>query len=312
MNLSVANEDIICHILSKCSIVSIMKLYALNRHFITDEMLKLFINNRWAIHIGKCIQNSILRHDYLDFHKKADFHKKPMIRKATAIQIADSSIWATNRIINMKYNNIEDKDVALNDLLLCYDSIYRTNNPQKKSQDIKIFKGLLGDAFDLNILAYVNIYKIYEIFTASTVGKMSVFKEKLKDNFIGNFDNCGVSLPSSMRSKIPAGILEKVNKKQVSVLLSNKNEMGLKYLTLLNTIFDNCFDVKYYKFKVYIAIQITKFINLFKNKENEKHLLPVVDKMRGFVNQMRYRAIPIAEYLYFYATFEISYILSKI
>ena len=116
-----------------------------------------------------------------------------------------------------------------------------------------------------------------------------------------------------MRSKIPAGILNVQRcKKQVSVLLSNKNEMGLKYLTLLNTIFDNCFDVKHYKFKVYIAIQITKFINVFKNKENEKHLLPVVDKMRGFVNQMRYRAIPIAEYLYFYATFEISYILSKI
>jgi hypothetical protein len=34
--------------------------------------------------------------------------------------------------------------------------------------------------------------------------------------------------------------------------------------------------------------------------------------MRGVVNQMRSRAIPIAEYLYFYATFEISYILSKI
>jgi hypothetical protein len=288
-----------------------MKPYALNRHFITDEMLKRFINNRWAIHIGKNLRDSILRHDYLDFDKKAVIRKANAIWIA-AIQIADSSIWATNRIINMKYNNIEDKDTALNDLLLCYDNIYRTNNPQKKSQDIKIFKGLLGDTFDLNILAYVNIYKIYEIFTASTVGKMSVFKEKYKDNLIGNFDNYGESLLLSMRSKIPAGILEKVNKKQVSVLLSNKNEMGLKYLTVLNAIFDNCIDVKHYKFKVYIAIQITKFINVFKNKENEKHLLPVVDKMRGFVNQMRYRAIPIAEYLYFYATFEISYILSKI
>lgn len=186
-------------------------------------MLKRFINNRWAIHIGKNLRDSILRHDYLDFDKKADFDKKPtVIREATAIwiaaiQIADSSIWATNRIINIKYNNIEDKDTALNDLLLCYDNIYRTNNPQKKSQDIKIFKGLLGDTFDLNILAYVNIYKIYEIFTASTVGKMSVFKEKYKDNLIGNFDNYGESLLLSMRSKIPTGILERC-KKQVSVL----------------------------------------------------------------------------------------------
>lgn len=139
MNLSVANEDILYHLLSKCSIVSIMKLYALNRHFITDEMLKLFINNRWAIHIGKCIVNSILRHDYLDFGKKPT-----MIRKATAIHIADSSIWATNRIINMKYNNIEDKDAVLNDLLLCYDNIYRTNNPQKNHKTLRYSRDYLG------------------------------------------------------------------------------------------------------------------------------------------------------------------------
>jgi hypothetical protein len=112
---------------------------------------------------------------------------------------------------------------------------------------------------------------------------------------------------SSLRSKIHAGILEQVDKKQVSVLLSNKNEMGLKYLGLLTTIFDNC-DVKYHKFKVYIAVQICKFIFVFENLE--KH--PVVDKMRGFLNQMAFRGIRIPEYLHSYATFEISYILSKI
>lgn len=93
------------------------------------------------------------------------------------------------------------------------------------------------------------------------------------------------------------------------MLLSNKNEMGLKYLDLLTTIFDNC-DVKYYKFKVYIAVQICKFILVFENLE--KH--PVIDKMRGFLNQLAYRLfpIPIPEYLHSYATFEMSYILSKI
>lgn len=313
MNFNIASEDIIYHILSKCSIVSIMKLYAINHQFITDDMLKKFINNRWAIHIGKCIVNSILSHDYLNFDKKA-FTIQKKNANPIADPIADPRIWATNRIINMKYNNIEDKEVALDDLLRCYDNIYRTNNPRFskyiKSEEIKIFKGLLGDTFDLNILAYVNIYNIYEMFTSSTVGKTSVFKGKLKGNFIGNFDNCYISL-LSLRSKIPEGILEKVNKKQVSVLLLNKNEMGLKYLNLLNTIFDNCLDVKYHKFRVYIAVQICKFINVFKPKETETHIPPVIDKMRGFLNQLRYRGIPLPEYLYFYATFEISYILSK-
>jgi hypothetical protein len=284
-----------------------MKLNALNRNFITEEMLQRFVNNRWRIHIGKNIGHSILKHDYLEF-KTSGFLTSGLKT------IPDSSILATNRIINMKYNNIENKDVALNDLLQCYDTIYRTNNPRFskyiKSEDIKVFKGLLGGSFDLNILAYVNIYNIYEIFTSSTVGKLSVFKEKLKDNYMENFDrrfNTDVLslLMLSVRSNI---LFEKTDKKQVSLLCLNKNEMGLKYMGLLNTIFDNCLDVKYYKFRVYIAIQICKFILLFENLE--KH--PIIDKMRGFVNQLRYRAIPIPEYLYSYATFEMSYILSKV
>lgn len=274
-------------------------------------MLKHFVNNRWMIHIGKNIGISILSHDYLNFDKNVLTIQK---KNANAV-IANSSIWATNRIINLKYNNIEDKVVASDDLLQCYDNIYRTNNPRFskyiKSEEIKIFKGLLGDTFDLNILAYVNIYNIYEMFTSSTVGKTSVFKERLKDNLLDNFDNCFISMLISLRSKILANLLEKVDKKQVSFLLLNKNEMGLKYLNLLNTIFDNCLDVKYHKFRVYIAVQICKFINLFKTKETETHIHPVIDKMRGFLNQLRYRGIPLPEYLYSYATFEISYILSK-
>jgi len=307
MNFSIANEDIIYQILSKCSILTIIKLYTINHHFITDEMLKHFVNNRWRIHIGNNIRISILRHDYLNFDKGLTIQIKNM--KAV---IENHSIWATNRIINMKYNNIENKEVALDDLLLCYDNIYRTNNPRFskyiKSEDVKIFKRLLGDTVDLNILAYVNIYNIYEMFTSSTLGKMSIFKEKYKDNLLENFDNCYISMLISLRSKILANILEKVDKKHISLLYLNKNEIGLKYLGLLNTIFDNCLDVKYYKFRVYIAVQICKFINVFKNLE--KH--PVIDKMRGFLNQLRYRKIPLPEYLYSYATFEISYIISNI
>lgn len=269
-------------------------------------MLKHFVNNRWRIHIGNNIRISILRHDYLNFDKGLTIQIKNM--KAV---IENHSIWATNRIINMKYNNIENKEVALDDLLLCYDNIYRTNNPRFskyiKTEDVKIFKRLLGDTVDLNILAYVNIYNIYEMFTSSTLGKMSVFKEKYKDNLLENFDNCYISMLISLRSKILANILEKVDKKHISLLYLNKNEIGLKYLGLLNTIFDNCLDVKYYKFRVYIAVQICKFINVFKNLE--KH--PVIDKMRGFLNQLRYRKIPLPEYLYSYATFEISYIISN-
>jgi hypothetical protein len=101
-------------------------------------MLKKFVNNRWMIHIGRNIGISILRHDYLNFDKNVLTIQK----KNTNAMIANSSIWATNRIINLKYNNIEEKVVALDDLLLCYDNIYRTNNPRFskyiKSEEIKI------------------------------------------------------------------------------------------------------------------------------------------------------------------------------
>ena len=93
----------------------------------------------------------------------------------------------------------------------------------------------------------------------------------------------------------------------------HKNEFGLKYLHLLNNIFDNCVDGKYYKFKVYIAIQICKFISIFKKKlENRPAIIATIDKMRAFNNLLGFKSINIPEYLHFYATFEISYILSNL
>ena len=141
---------------------------------------------------------------------------------------------------------------------------------------------------------------------------MSVFKEKLKDNIISNFDRSPLS--SSLRSKIPSYILEKIDNKRVSLLNLNKKEYGLKYLHLLNNIFDNCVDGKYYKFKVYIAIQICKFMWVFKENLGKDHtaIIAAIDKMRAFNNLLGYKFIHIPEYLHFYATFEISYILSII
>ena len=306
MEFNILNEDIKYYLLSKCSFISIMKLYDANKSLISKELLNNLINNKWGINIGKQIGRSILDREYLNFDKKVSIHT--FINSKNTI--SNCNIWATNSIVSFKYNNIDDKDVAVNELLICYDNIFTNNNPplpKKHTDDIGIFKGLIGDAFDLNILEYVNIYNIYEMFKASiTFGKMSVFKEKLKDNIISNFDNR--SHPSSLLST-PSYILEKIDNKRVSLLNLNKNEFGLKYLHLLNNIFDNCVDGKYYKFKVYIAIQICKFISIFKQKL-ENH--PAIDKMLAFNNLLGFKFIHIPEYLHFYATFEISYILSNV
>ena len=317
MEFNILIEDIKYYLLSKCSFISIMKLYDVNKSLISKELLNNLINNKWGINIAKQIGRSILEHKYLNFDKKVSIHTFMNSKKHT---ISNCNIWATNSIVNFKYNNIDDKDVALNELLICYDNIFTNNNPplpKKHTDDIRIFKGLIGDgdAFDLNILEYVNIYNIYEMFKASiTSGKMSVFKEKLKDNIISNFDNR--SPPSSLLSKIPSYILEKIDNKKVSLLNLHKNDFGLKYLHLLNNIFDNCIDVKYYKFKVYIAIQICKFISIFKQKlENRPAIIAAIDKMLAFNNLLDlvgFKIIHIPEYLHFYATFEISYILSNL
>ena len=306
MEFNILNEDIKYYLLSKCSFISIMKLYDANKSLISKELLNNLINNKWGINIGKQIGRSILDREYLNFDKKVSIHT--FINSKNTI--SNCNIWATNSIVSFKYNNIDDKDVAVNELLICYDNIFTNNNPplpKKHTDDIGIFKGLIGDTFDLNILAYVNIYNIYEMFKASiTFGKMSVFKEKLKDNIISNFDNR--SHPSSLLST-PSYILEKIDNKRVSLLNLNKNEFGLKYLHLLNNIFDNCVDGKYYKFKVYIAIQICKFIWVFKENLGNH---PAIDKMLAFNNLLGFKFIHIPEYLHFYATFEISYILSNV
>ena len=316
MEFNILNEDIKYYLLSKCSFISIMKLYDANKSFISVEMLNNFINNKWGINISKHIRRSILDHEYLNFDKKVSIHTFMNSKKHT---ISNCNIWATNSIVNFKYNNIDDKDVAVNELLICYDNIFTNNNPpipKKSTDDIGIFKRLIGDTFDLNILEYVNIYNIYEMFKASiTFGKMSVFKEKLKDNIISNLDNRShpSSLLISLRSKIPSYILENIDNKRVLLLNLNKNEFGLKYLNLLNNIFDNCVDGKYYKFKVYIAIQICKFISIFKQKlENHPAIIAAIDKMLAFNNLLGFKFIHIPEYLHFYATFEISYILSNL
>ena len=225
----------------------------------------------------------------------------------------------------MKYNNIQDKDreVAINELLICYDKIFVNNNyintnriillTKKYTESIKLFKGLIGDSFDLNILTYVNIYNIYEIFKSSvTVGKMSIFKDKMKENIIINFDSSYLSNQISLISRISSydSIIERAYKKHVSLLNLNKNEVGLKYLSLLNNMFDNCVDGKYYKFKVYIAVQICEFMLLFKENLEKDH--PMIEKMRAFNNLLGFKIIHIPEYLHFYATFEMTYILKNI
>lgn len=318
MEFNILHEDILYYLLSKCSIISIMKLYVVNKSFITDEIFKMIINNKWGINIGKEISRSILDSNYLNFDKKLS-NIFSNINKG----ISNSNIWATNRIICLKYNNIhdneKDQEVAVDELITCYEKMFVNINPissiilEKYPNNTKIFKGLLGDAFDLNILTYVNIYNIYEIFRSSiTPGKMPIFKEKLKENIIINFDSSYLSHQISLISRISSidSILGKIDNKHISLLKLNKNEVGLKYMSLLNNIFDNCVDDRYYKFKVYIAIQICKFMLLFKDNLGKEH--PMIEKMRAFNNLLEFKFIHIPEYLHFYATFEMSYILKNI
>uniref|UniRef100_A0A6C0L9W6 Uncharacterized protein n=1 Tax=viral metagenome TaxID=1070528 RepID=A0A6C0L9W6_9ZZZZ len=321
MEFSILNEDILYYLLSKCSIISIMKLYVINKSFITDEIYKRIINNKWGINIGKEIDRSILDRNYLNFDKKLSIIFSNKTEDIYSKSISNSNIWATNRIMCLKYNNIPDKnkEVVIDELLTSYDKFYVNMNPlssiirEKYPNQIENFKRLLGDSFDLNILTYVNIYEIYEILRSSiTLGKMPIFKEKLKKNIIINFDSSYLSHQISLISRISSydSILEKIDYKHVSLLNLNKNEMGLKYLSLLNNIFDNCVDDIYFKFKVYIAVQICKFMLLFKENLEKDH--PMIEKMRAFNNLLGFKIIHIPEYLHFYATFEMTYILKNI
>jgi hypothetical protein len=143
MEFNILNEDILYYLLSKCSIISIMKLYVVNKSFITDEIFKRIINNRWDINIGKEIDRSILDRNYLNFDKKLS---NIFSNKTQGIY----NIWATNRIICLKYNNIHDNDreVVIDELLSCYDKFYVNINPlssiiiKKYPNHIKIFTPL--------------------------------------------------------------------------------------------------------------------------------------------------------------------------
>jgi hypothetical protein len=327
MNFNLLEEDIVRDIISQCSVISILKLYNVNHHFISKEFLNILIKNRWGINIYKTLSNSILKYDCLNFN----FNKKislPSFDIYANKSIPNSVIWNTNSIICLKYNNSKDKDVALDELLLYYENIFQYNNSTiiksksmyKNTEDIKIFKGLIGDAFDLNILAYVNIYKIYEIFKSSfTIGKMSIYKKKYKDNFIENFDVSYLQMCINSKSKISVDILqnilqrigiEKMCSKRLKILYLNMKDIGHKYLNLLNNIFDNCADVKYNKFRIYIAIQICKFMLIFKEHLEKNN--PIVGKMRVYNNSLERKLIPMPGYINDYAIFEISYILSKL
>lgn len=321
MEFIILNEDIFYYLLSKCSIISIMKLYVVNKSFITDEIYKRIINNKWGINIGKEIDRSILDRNYLNFDKKLSIIFSNKTEDIYSKSISNSNIWATNRIMCLKYNNIPDKnkEVVIDELLTSYDKFYVNMNPlssiirEKYPNQIENFKRLLGDSFDLNILTYVNIYSIYEILRSSiTPGKMPIFKEKLKENIIINFDSSYLSNQISLISRISSYDIniEKAYKKHVSLLNLNKNEIGLKYLSLLNNIFDNCVDDIYFKFKVYIAVQICKFMLLFKENLEKDH--PMIEKMRAFNNLLGFKFIHIPEYLHFYATFEMTFILEYI
>ena len=227
--------------------------------------------------------------------------------------IPNNVIWNTNSIICLKYNNSKDKDVVLDELLLFYDNVFQYNNLTitksksiyKNTEDINIFKGLIDEAFDLNILAYINIYNIYEIFKSSfTIGKMSIYKEKFKENFIERFD------VSYLRMCFNSKISTKIDCDRLKLLHLNIEDVGQKYLNLLNTIFDNCLDVKYNKFKIYIAIQICKFMLIFKEHLEKNN--PIVGKMRVYNNSLERKLIPTPGYINDYAIIEISYILSKL
>ena len=312
MDFNLLEKDIVHDIISQCSVISILKLYNVNRNFISKEFLNILIKNRWGINIYKNFSNSILKHDYLNFH----FNKKISLSSfdihANKL-IPDNIIWNTNSIICLKYNNSKDKDVVLDELLLFYDNVFLYNNltitksksVYKNTEDIKIFKGLIGNAFDLNILAYINIYNIYEIFKSSfTIGKMSIYKEKFKNNFIEKFD------VSYLRMCFNSKISTKIDCDRLKLLHLNIKDVGQKYLNLLNTIFDNCLDVKYNKFRIYIAIQICKFMLIFKEHLEKNNL--IVSKMWVYNNSLERKLIPTPGYINDYATFEISYILSKL
>lgn len=48
MDFNLLEEDIVYDIISQCSVISILKLYNVNRNFISKEFLNILIKNRWG------------------------------------------------------------------------------------------------------------------------------------------------------------------------------------------------------------------------------------------------------------------------
>lgn len=300
MNFNMLDDDVIQYIISKSSILSILKLYTVNKYLITEERLKYLVNNKWKINIGRRLTNSILPLDYLDFDGNVASpynSSKIIIRK----KIKEFNILATNHTVMLKYNNILNKNLALDDLLRCYDNIYAVNNSSLSryinidNNDVQVFKGLIGaECFDLNILEYINIYNIYEIFKSSTFGRLSIFQKKYKNNILDRFT---------------ITLLSKLN--------LNRDSIIRNYLILLINILDNCQDYRYYRFKIYIAVQICKFIKIVKSKLDKHPNLKkeILRKLKKFTKEYYNHSINnrdnVPEYLYFYSVTELRFTLES-
>jgi hypothetical protein len=300
MNFNILDDDVIQYIISKSSVLSILKLYTVNKYLITEERLNELIDNRWKINIGRRISKSVLPVDYLDFYRDTEILYVPckfIVHKP----LNESNILATNHAVMFKYNNIVNQNVALDDLLWCYDNIYAINNSSLSryinvgNKDIQVFKGLIGaECFDLNILQYINIYNIYEIFKSSTFGRLSIFQKKYKNNILDIFT---ITL--------------------LSKLTLNRDSIIRNYLLLLMNILDNCQDYRYYRFKIYIAVQICKFIKMVKPKLDKHHNLKkeTLKKLKKFMEEYYNHSINnwdnVPEYLYFYSVTELRFALES-
>jgi hypothetical protein len=268
MNFNDLDYDIIQYIISNVSILAVFKLYTVNKRLITEERLDELINNKWKINIRRRISSSILSTNYLHFDRDVPVPYKFKLPKV----VKDYNIVASNHIIAFKYNNIANKDVALQDLLCLYDKIYTRLNLEsaRRNSDVKSFKKLVGgECFDLNMLEYINIYSIYEMFKSSMSMTMNIFIKKYKTNILERFTI-------------------------VSLFNANKGGTIRNYMHLLMNIIANCQDIKHNRFKIYIAVQLCNAINLVVNKlDEEEHrdfklelikiLEPVSDELEGLL-----------------------------
>lgn len=287
MNFNDLDYDIVQYIISNISILAVFKLYTVNKCLITEEKLDELINNNWKINIHRRISSSILSIDYLHFDRDVSVPYKFKLCKV----VKDYNIVATNHIIAFKYNNIVNKDVALQDLLYCYDKIYTLRNLESArcNSDVKSFKKLVGcECFDLNMLEYINIYDIYAMFKSSISATRSIFIKKYKTNILEHFN------------------------------IVNKDGIIRNYMHLLMNIIGNCHDIKYNMFKIYITVQLCNAVNLLANKLHEEEhryfkleliiiLDPIADELSGILYTSNTNHISIYDYYHcMYAINEVS------